>query len=75
VQALPVIDDIQNRIGLPPLDAVFDRRQIRGGVQKRPILLLDQQWRMLGLVVEEYADRSLRAPGDVALQQLPNHVG
>ena len=67
MQALPMIDDVKNRIGSPGLYPILDRGQIGRAVEKRPVLLLDQERRGVGLIVEKYSDGPFRPPSDSLL--------
>ena len=73
VQALPMIDDVQNRVGLPVLDAILDRGQIGRGVQKRAVLLANDQRRVVA--GEKDADRAVALAGDAAVCKVLDHAG
>ena len=62
VQRLAMIDDVQNRVGLPLAHAVLDRRQIGRGVQERAVLLLHDHRRVVA--VEEHADGAVAFAGE-----------
>ncbi len=63
-----MVDDVQHGIRLPALDAVFDRRQIGRGVEKRAVLLADKHRRFLA--GQEDAERAVA----LARQALPFKV-
>ena len=72
VQALAVIDDIQDGVGPPLLHAIADRGQIGRGVQVCPVLLLHDHRRRLAF--EEHANRPLALAGDAPATQLLDHA-
>ena len=57
VAALPVVDDIQNPVGLPVLEPPLNRGEVGRGVEKSPVGLADEQRRIL-LSPEKHTHRS-----------------
>ena len=73
VQALAMIDDVQNRVGLPRFHAVLNRGQIGRGVQKRAVFFANQQ---RGFVTfEKDANGAFAFPGDFFCQQIIDDAG
>src|SRR5262245_20533424 len=58
MQALPVIDDVQYRVGAPRLRAVLNRCQIARGVQKSTVLLAHQKRRLVAVEKDAYRARA-----------------
>ena len=76
VEPLAAVGHIDDAVGPKGLDAVFDRRQVGRGVQKRAILLPDQKRRVGQVgVVEEDAHRAVADTGDSPLAQVAYHAG
>ena len=73
VQRLAVIDDVQDRVGLPRLHAVLDRGQVGRGVEKRAVLLLHDHRRVEAF--EEHADRALALAGQALRSQVVDDAG
>ena len=70
VERLAVIDDVENRVGLPLAHAVLDRGQVGRGVEERAVLLLDDHRR--GLAFEEDADRAVALAGEALVDAGPS---
>ena len=73
VLGLPMIDNVENRVRIPTLDAVPDGRQIGRGVKKCSIPLADDHRRVEP--VEEDAHGAVAFPRQSAALHIGDHVG
>ena len=73
VLALAMIDDVQNRVGLPGFHAVLDRRQVGRGVEERAVLFLHDHRRLEAF--EEDAHRPLAVLGQSLRSQVFDDAG
>ena len=55
-----MIDDVQNRVGLPRFHPVLDRGQIGRGVEKRAVLFANQQRRVVAVEKDARSPRRSR---------------
>ena len=70
--ALAVIDDVQDPVGLPVLEAPADRGQVGGGVEEGAVGLADEERRRV-VAAEEHADRAAALAGQAARDQIVHH--
>ena len=68
VERLAMIDDVQNRVGLPLAHAVLNRGQVGRGVEKRAVLLLDDHRHVVAF--EEHADRAVALAGEALVGEV-----
>ena len=71
--ALAVVDDVEDLVGMPGLDAILDGRQVGGGVGEGAVALADDE-RRLGLLDED-DDRPFALDGEPLLLEVGHDRG
>ena len=67
VERLAMVDDIEDRVGLPLAHPILDRRQVGRRIKERSILLLHDHRR--GLAFDEHTDRAFALAGKALVDE------